>query len=115
MLMDLVEGSIPDRDGPSDECGVFGVYAPVRDPARLAYFALYALQHRGQESAGIRPGIGHNGPWVHTLPTGSGADPTGGRYPEWVAMNPVTSSQAAALWAPNSAALRSKKLCGAPG
>ncbi|HEV2590624.1 MAG TPA: amidophosphoribosyltransferase [Gaiellaceae bacterium] len=34
-------------------CGVFGVRAPSRDVARLAYFALYALQHRGQESAGI--------------------------------------------------------------
>ncbi len=43
----------PDRDGPRDECGVFGIYAPGRDVARLAYFALYALQHRGQESAGI--------------------------------------------------------------
>jgi amidophosphoribosyltransferase len=43
----------PDRDGPRDECGVFGVYAPDHDVARLAYFALYALQHRGQESAGI--------------------------------------------------------------
>jgi amidophosphoribosyltransferase len=41
------------RDGPRDECGVFGVYAPGSDVARLAYFALYALQHRGQESAGI--------------------------------------------------------------
>jgi len=41
------------RDGPRDECGVFGVCAPERDVARLAYFALYALQHRGQESAGI--------------------------------------------------------------
>ena len=41
------------RDGPRDECGVFGVYAPDAEPARLAYFALYALQHRGQESAGI--------------------------------------------------------------
>jgi len=41
------------RDGPRDECGVFGVYAPGNDVARLAYFALYALQHRGQESAGI--------------------------------------------------------------
>ena len=41
------------RDGPRDECGVFGVYAPEADVARLAYFALYALQHRGQESAGI--------------------------------------------------------------
>jgi amidophosphoribosyltransferase len=41
------------RDGPRDECGVFGICAPGRDVARLAYFALYALQHRGQESAGI--------------------------------------------------------------
>src|SRR5919205_1979893 len=44
---------IPSRDGPRDECGVFGVYAPESDVARLSYFALYALQHRGQESAGI--------------------------------------------------------------
>ena len=42
-----------ERDGPHDECGVFGVYCPGLEPARLAYFALYALQHRGQESAGI--------------------------------------------------------------
>src|SRR3712207_1868844 len=41
------------RDGPRDECGVFGIYGPEHDVARLAYFALYALQHRGQESAGI--------------------------------------------------------------
>jgi amidophosphoribosyltransferase len=41
------------RDGPRDECGVFGIYAPERDVARLAYFGLFALQHRGQESAGI--------------------------------------------------------------
>jgi amidophosphoribosyltransferase len=34
-------------------CGVFGVYAPDRDVARLSYFGLFALQHRGQESAGI--------------------------------------------------------------
>jgi amidophosphoribosyltransferase len=44
---------IPDRDGPRDECGVFGLYAPESDVSRLAYFGLYALQHRGQESAGI--------------------------------------------------------------
>src|SRR5436305_7511711 len=44
---------ISERDGPLDECGVFGVYAPESEVARLAYFALYALQHRGQESAGI--------------------------------------------------------------
>jgi amidophosphoribosyltransferase len=41
------------RDGPRDECGVFGVYAPGHAVSRLAFFALYALQHRGQESAGI--------------------------------------------------------------
>ncbi|HZH23568.1 MAG TPA: class II glutamine amidotransferase, partial [Solirubrobacteraceae bacterium] len=41
------------RDGPRDECGVFGIHASGSDVARLTYFALYALQHRGQESAGI--------------------------------------------------------------
>jgi amidophosphoribosyltransferase len=41
------------REGPRDECGVFGIYGPEHDVSRLAYFALYALQHRGQESAGI--------------------------------------------------------------
>src|SRR5271166_585737 len=41
------------REGPRDECGVFGIYAPEHDVARLAYFGLFALQHRGQESAGI--------------------------------------------------------------
>src|SRR5215217_2587141 len=34
-------------------CGVFGIRAPERDVARLAYFGLHALQHRGQESAGV--------------------------------------------------------------
>ncbi len=38
---------------PGEACGVFGVYAPGRDTARLTYFGLFALQHRGQESAGI--------------------------------------------------------------
>ena len=36
-----------------DSCGVFGIFAPDHDVARLTYFGLYALQHRGQESAGI--------------------------------------------------------------
>ncbi len=36
-----------------EKCGVVGVYAPREEPARLTFFALYALQHRGQESAGI--------------------------------------------------------------
>lgn len=40
-------------DKPEEACGVFGIYAPGQDVARLTYFGLYALQHRGQESAGI--------------------------------------------------------------
>ncbi|MGH3915646.1 MAG: amidophosphoribosyltransferase [Pseudonocardiaceae bacterium] len=44
----------PDDDsGPREECGVFGVWAPGEEVAKLAYFGLYALQHRGQEAAGI--------------------------------------------------------------
>ncbi|UNX54554.1 amidophosphoribosyltransferase [Georgenia sp. TF02-10] len=43
----------PSEKGPQDECGVFGVWAPEEDVARLTYFGIYALQHRGQESAGI--------------------------------------------------------------
>lgn len=41
------------RAGLHESCGVFGVYAPGEDVARLTFFALFALQHRGQESAGI--------------------------------------------------------------
>lgn len=40
-------------ESPKEECGVLGVYAPGREAARLAFFGLFALQHRGQESAGI--------------------------------------------------------------
>ena len=39
--------------GPQDACGVFGVWAPGEQVAKLTYFGLYALQHRGQEAAGI--------------------------------------------------------------
>lgn len=46
-------GATPEDDYPREECGVFGVWAPGEDVSRLAYFGLYALQHRGQESAGI--------------------------------------------------------------
>ena len=42
-----------------EECGVFGIFAPQRqDVASTAYYALFALQHRGQESAGIAVGDG---------------------------------------------------------
>ena len=37
----------------NESCGVFGIYAPGEDVAKLTYYALYALQHRGQESAVI--------------------------------------------------------------
>ncbi|HEX8780156.1 MAG TPA: amidophosphoribosyltransferase [Nocardioides sp.] len=43
----------PQDVGPQDACGVFGVWAPGEDVAKLTYYGLYALQHRGQESAGI--------------------------------------------------------------
>ena len=42
-----------------EACGVFGIFAPGEDIARLTYFALFALQHRGQESAGIATSDGH--------------------------------------------------------
>jgi len=42
-----------DADTPREECGVFGVWAPDEDVAKLTYYGLYALQHRGQEAAGI--------------------------------------------------------------
>ena len=45
-------------DHPREACGVFAVYAPGEDVASLTYFGLYALQHRGQESAGIAVGDG---------------------------------------------------------
>ncbi|OPX83673.1 MAG: Amidophosphoribosyltransferase precursor [Pelotomaculum sp. PtaB.Bin104] len=40
-------------DQPREECGIFGIHGPGLDVARLTYYGLYALQHRGQESAGI--------------------------------------------------------------
>ncbi|MCY7341313.1 MAG: amidophosphoribosyltransferase [Pseudonocardia sp.] len=43
----------PPDDGPREECGVFGVWAQGEDVANLTYYGLYALQHRGQEAAGI--------------------------------------------------------------
>ena len=49
-----VFGSVDsDADSPREECGIFGLFAPGEQVARLTYFGLFALQHRGQESAGI--------------------------------------------------------------
>ena len=43
-----------------EECGVFGVWAPGEDVAKLTYYGLYALQHRGQEAAGMAVSDGSN-------------------------------------------------------
>ena len=48
----------PIDHGPKDACGVFGVFAPSEDVAQLTYYGLFALQHRGQESAGIAVSTG---------------------------------------------------------
>ncbi|WP_181691073.1 amidophosphoribosyltransferase [Natronomonas sp. LN261] len=50
-------------DGPTEKCGVVGVSLDGRDAARPLYYALYALQHRGQESAGI---VTHDGFQQHS-------------------------------------------------
>ena len=48
-----IAGAYPDDDTPKEACGVFGVFAPGLPVAHLTYLGLYALQHRGQESAGM--------------------------------------------------------------
>lgn len=53
MVNENVSHDLHDDDKPHEECGVFGIYAPGEDVARITFFGLYALQHRGQESAGI--------------------------------------------------------------
>lgn len=53
MGLEFEELDINRDDRFEEACGVFGIYAPGEDVSRLTYFGLYALQHRGQESAGI--------------------------------------------------------------
>ena len=55
----LTHDLLPGEKPPQDACGVFGVWAPGEEVAKLTYFGLYALQHRGQESAGIAASDGH--------------------------------------------------------
>src|SRR3954447_3590421 len=52
-LSDGLTGDLLDDDTPKEACGVFGVYAPDHPVSHLTYLGLYALQHRGQESAGM--------------------------------------------------------------
>src|SRR5689334_7673889 len=40
-------------ESPKEECGVIGIFAPNEDVARMTFFGLYALQHRGQEATGM--------------------------------------------------------------
>ena len=54
--------NVPDflsEDRPEEACGVFATYAPGEEVGRMTYFGLQALQHRGQESAGIAVADGH--------------------------------------------------------
>ena len=60
----------PAGDVLHEACGITGIYAPGEDVARLAYFGLYALQHRGQESAGLAVGNGV----THRQPPRDGSD-----------------------------------------
>jgi len=61
---ELTNSELNDRhdkhDKPEEACGVFGLYAPEQVVAKLTYFGLYGLQHRGQESAGIATFDGDN-------------------------------------------------------
>ena len=53
LTADCCDSTPENCDKPEEACGVFGIYAPGQEVSKLTYFGLYALQHRGQESAGI--------------------------------------------------------------
>jgi amidophosphoribosyltransferase len=53
VAQDASDDYIPDEAPPRDACGVFAVWAPGEEVAKLTYYGLYALQHRGQEAAGM--------------------------------------------------------------
>ena len=52
-LFSVKKSTRPERDFLKDKCGIFGIYGKGQDVARISFFGLYSLQHRGQEGAGI--------------------------------------------------------------
>ena len=56
-----------DDDAPREECGVFGIFAPGEHVAKLTFYGLFALQHRGQESAGIMVSDGAQIKWYKEM------------------------------------------------
>jgi amidophosphoribosyltransferase len=52
-MQNMIQSDVLIEEGPREECGVVGIFAPNEDVARMAFFGLFALQHRGQEAAGI--------------------------------------------------------------
>jgi amidophosphoribosyltransferase len=52
-MEEFASQGFPSDDYPHEECGIIGIFAPNEDVARMAFFGLYALQHRGEEAAGI--------------------------------------------------------------
>ena len=59
-VSDRGEDVVEDFSEPGEECGVFAVWAPGKPVAHLVYLGIFALQHRGQESAGIATSDGHH-------------------------------------------------------